>query len=302
MRSVLLLVNPYSGRGRGKRLAPHLAELISSLGFEVDLYLAEQPGTIEQRSAEAKEGQIIAVMGGDGTVNAVVHGLNSRKVPILVLPFGTANVVAKELNLSRDPLKAALTLKSYSIVDWDIAWCGDKPVVFSLSAGFDAYVVHRMAESRNGGHCSFVSYIAPSMKTMFGFRPHPIEISVDGEPLSEKSYYFLAINCKRYAGDFLVAPQASTCDGRFDLMTLASSSLCDHIRYITVALSGKMSKMRDVRLGTFVNLRAESPGKVPVQIDGEAAGFLPVTIETRPSSCCFLVPRSCEAADDAAAC
>src|ERR1700689_4579532 len=110
LQNALLIHNPNAGHGGARR------RRFASSGIEAELAETSGPGDateIAQRATSEKR-QLVIACGGDGTLNEVVNGLagqkNGHRVPLALLPGGTANVLAKELNLPWDIPSAAKKL------------------------------------------------------------------------------------------------------------------------------------------------------------------------------------------------
>src|SRR5437773_4189615 len=118
LQNALLIHNPNAGNGGHgrRRLLDQARHIFASRGIDADLAETTGPGhatEIAARAAAERRGLVIAC-GGDGTLNEIVNGLaahqNGHRVPLALLPGGTANILAKELDLPWDILKAAQKL------------------------------------------------------------------------------------------------------------------------------------------------------------------------------------------------
>src|SRR5205823_2548151 len=103
-RRLLVIHNPAAGRRsarRWRRFLDHLARL----AVPVVLRETAKRGDAEAFARAADPGEFDAVVaaGGDGTVNEVVSGLADGDLPLAVMPLGTANVLANEIGLPRNP-------------------------------------------------------------------------------------------------------------------------------------------------------------------------------------------------------
>src|SRR5258708_1130294 len=115
LQNALLIHNPNArSAGTPRRARVDAARrILNGRGIQADL--AETPGPGEAtdiaRRASTDGRQLVIACGGDGTVNEVVNGLagslNGHRVPMALLPAGTANILAQELELSRDIPTAA---------------------------------------------------------------------------------------------------------------------------------------------------------------------------------------------------
>src|SRR6266702_8890846 len=118
LSNALLIYNPTAGNGGTRRLRDldSARRILASAGIHTDLSETRGPGDAAEiaRCAGAEGRQLVIACGGDGTVNEVVNGLataqNAYRVPLALLPGGTANVLAKELGLPWDIARAAQRL------------------------------------------------------------------------------------------------------------------------------------------------------------------------------------------------
>jgi diacylglycerol kinase (ATP) len=118
IQNALLIHNPNAGNGGNgrRRLIDQARQILASGGIQAELAETTGPGhatEIAQRAVRDHR-QLVIACGGDGTLNEVVNGLanftNGHRVPLALLPGGTANILAKELDLPWDIPRAARRL------------------------------------------------------------------------------------------------------------------------------------------------------------------------------------------------
>src|SRR5246127_3951566 len=110
LRNALLIHNPNAGNGGSgrRRMLDEARRILSLGGIEAELQETRAPGDATAMAQQAtREGrQLVIACGGDGTLNEVVNGLaghsNGHRVPLALLPGGTANIMAKELDIPWD--------------------------------------------------------------------------------------------------------------------------------------------------------------------------------------------------------
>jgi diacylglycerol kinase family enzyme len=115
MRRVLLFVNPIFEQRRVHRDAiARIAVLLGSGGRSIEVVqtLSAQSAGDQARQGIEEGFDTILVCGGDGTVFNVIQGVAGTEIPVGILPFGTGNVLAQNLDLPRDPVEAARRLIS----------------------------------------------------------------------------------------------------------------------------------------------------------------------------------------------
>ena len=105
-RRVLIIRNPVAGQARRGYFSKVVAAL-DDLGCQVTVVNTSGPRHAEVLAARARGFEVIVAAGGDGTINEILNGLPDKAPPLAVIPMGTANVLAVELGLGDDPMRAA---------------------------------------------------------------------------------------------------------------------------------------------------------------------------------------------------
>jgi hypothetical protein len=95
----------------------------------------------------ADDYEAVLVAGGDGTINTVVNGLVGTGLPLGIIPTGSVNVMARELNIPMDIEKACERIVSGHVEPLDLGVANDRYFVSFLGVGFDAAVVRRTSGS-----------------------------------------------------------------------------------------------------------------------------------------------------------
>ena len=113
MRKVVLFVNPtFEQRASQRAIVERIAGMLhaSGVSLEIQETLSAQSAGDQARVAIADGCDAILVCGGDGTIFSIVQGVAGSEIPIGIIPFGTGNVLAQNIGLSRNPLEAARAL------------------------------------------------------------------------------------------------------------------------------------------------------------------------------------------------
>ena len=109
IKNIHIIINPASGKGEST--LPIINTSMREAGIRWEASITHQAGdAIESAKAAVKEGiDALAVYGGDGTLMEAITGLIGSEIPLVILPGGSANVMATELGIPTD-LKEACTL------------------------------------------------------------------------------------------------------------------------------------------------------------------------------------------------
>ena len=106
-KKVLIIVNPFSGKGKGVKYAGKLLSAFNSRGFKAEFIYTKSPEHTEEVAKNyASSYDMYAVCGGDGTLNRVINGCIDFDILIIFIPLGTVNIFAREFNIPADPIKA----------------------------------------------------------------------------------------------------------------------------------------------------------------------------------------------------
>ena len=287
-----IIANPVAGGGRAYeslqryvRRWPHPdweIEMLTTRGRNDAGLLASQ---LLQRPPD-----LLAVCGGDGTVNEVATHVPRPPFPIAVLPAGTANVLARELGLPLNPTRALKIALRRTIRRIDLGMLGPSSArrfLFVAGIGFDAYVVSQVRSGLKA-RLGMAAYAVAILECLRSYSFPEFQVNIGSRTLAATSC--LACNSKRYGGGLLFCPDADMGDGQLDVLILEKPSRIELARFLLLAWCGKPQKR-----GWIHRLRASSfsvsgPEKVLVQVDGELAGNLPLEIDLDSSAFPLIIP------------
>ncbi len=297
VQKIKILVNPISGRGMGMKAIPHLTRALRELGYEVEIVVTERAGQARQAcwALEPNAKAVIAV-GGDGTLNEVVNGIGDQGVPVALYAAGTGNCLAKEFRIPRNPELFCRMVAEGRTVSLDVGEVkGVRRFHSFAGVGFDARVVEELSKHRTGA-IVMSQYTAPILKALRDYNWPAIRVEVDGEEICRKAGLVIVSNIKSYAV-MEVAGAASPMDGQLDVCIFQKRSWLAMFRYAFGAFTRTHTNDRDVIYvqGKVVRLAADRPG-VPIQVDGDSAGELPVELRAVPATVKFVVPAEVAAA------
>lgn len=283
------ILNPTSGRRDMRRVVEAVAAQVERLGGRLDIRLTERAGHATGIAEElADRAEAVLVAGGDGTIAEVLNGLRGRHVPLAIIPTGTENLLARELNMPRDPKRMAGLLSCGRAVIRDLAEANGRLFASTLGVGFDAECVRRLSRVRRG-HISYLTYALPILSTFLFHRFPRLRVEVDGvEAFDDRGFVVMGV-ISRYAAGLRIAARARHDDGLCDVIAFPCRTRRRLIMHAARALARRHIKGAGVVYRQFRSARITGESGTPIQIDGDAAGELPVSVETRPSSVCYLV-------------
>jgi len=296
-RRIKIIVNPISGRGKAGRLARSVADVLRSRGCDVTIAETQRAGDARRLAAEVAGFDAVAAVGGDGTVNEVANGLPEGAPALGIIPSGTANVMAIELGLRRTPQALADAIAGGRERRWDLGIervSGRRFLLFA-SAGYDAAVVH-MFHAQRKGPIQMWQYIWWGLKSIMEYRVPRIAVELDGRELTRDAAWVQVSNVAAYGGPLVFTPRAKSDDGVFEVMVQHARRKRDVIRMFWAALLQYYLRieywMEDATFHQARRVRLWAPDgkRVPVQVDGDPGGQLPMDAEIVPGGLRVLGP------------
>jgi diacylglycerol kinase (ATP) len=290
-KPVHLIINPHSGRGATRRQLTQLRTLLHHSPWEIIEHATtgEAEATHYSHHIAANAAAVVA-WGGDGTINEVAAGLGDAKVPILICPAGTENLLAKELRISLNPQRLVSALTSGRIIECDVAEVNGRNFFQILGVGFDGEVVRRLAAARTG-HISHLSYFWPIWKTFWEHNFPRMRVFVDDQEVFHGSGLAFVGNISRYAVGLRICPAARFDDGLLDLVVFPCSERTRLLRHAAWTLLRLHPIKGNVIYRQARNIRIESDETVDCQIDGDPGPTTPIDVRMTDHRMQLLIPR-----------
>src|SRR5476651_1571396 len=300
-KAILLIRNPLAGRRR-RGLVEAVMRHVREAGWTIDLVDTTAAGDARRiaETCDAARYAVIAVAGGDGTINEVVNGLARRggETPALaIVPLGTANVLAQELGLVFKAAALANTMmtgRALLVRPGEACSAGD-PRCFSLmaGAGFDAKVVAGVSVllKRRLGKAA---YVWRSLVEARRYRPVRYAVEIDGARYEAASV--IVSRSRLYAGPYVVAPLAALGEPLLHVCLFERWGRSQTLRFGLALLLGRLPRTsgfrviagHDVRISVLSD--AGEQRLQPVQIDGDDALTLPISINVAAGTVRLLQP------------
>lgn len=287
-----VIFNPTARGGAARRFRESLARFVA----DWRLLPTTGPGTAPglARRAVAEGATLIVAAGGDGTVSEVVRGLASEPsllegVRLAVIPLGTINVFARELGIPRD-LAQAWRIAREGVERWlDVPVAAFHDAQGNLCQWAFAQLAGAGLDSRAVAAVSWplkqkigpLAYIVAGLQVLCGPQPLVRVTGPDGAPVAQGAMVLVG-NGSLYGGPVSMQPGARMDDGELNFRVFRRVGLGLIVRFGWLWLrGGPLRAGKDVcrRMNRF---RLEADAPVPLEIDGDHAGWLPAEFHLRP--------------------
>lgn len=230
----------------------------------------------------------VVAAGGDGTLFEVLNGLyqhpKSRRIPVGLLPIGTGNAFARELDLGTDGLSGAIELLRRGRtrqVDVGLVKSADASYYFLniVSMGF---AVDAGLTAKRMKFLGKTAYTLATLWQVLKLRSYPLSLEIDGRPVASDNV-FVTFSNSRYTGThFLIAPAAKIDDGQLDVTILENLPRLRLLKLFPTIYSGRHIGYKEVSCQRASRITIRSPGGMLLGPDGEFCGSSPAEISCLP--------------------
>ena len=298
MKRIIFIVN--GTKKQNKKLSEIFNFFTNSTFFsKVEFVFTEYPGhatTIAKKSSSKFD--YLIVVGGDGTLNEVINGIDlTSKVILGLLPYGTANDFARsqKLQLDAHALLKLITANSFKPIDIGLIKSLDSDASINrrfiniADIGLGGFVTQNILNNKNKFLSGKLKYAQAIIKGMIQYSK--LKIKVEGDYKFEGKILTLAVcNGQCFGFGLCISPMANIQDLSLNITRIGNVSLWDYFKNLGNLKRGKLIKHPEVDYNTILNINIFNQDKpCPIEVDGEFIGFTPVNIQILPQQIKFLI-------------
>jgi len=282
---ITIAVNPFSGRFHPGVLFS-VERSLRKHGFRVTVLAGEFSRLKEMSFGEE---DYLVVIGGDGSVNMALNALGPGKVPICIIPTGTGNALAKELEIpTSSPTRAVSLVIEGRRRKIDVGTVDGHYFLLMAGAGFDANVAKRVTQKAKR-RLKIGGYAISALLEFWRYEPHPIMMKAGDDWYQGVTVLFC--NTRTYGGPLTFARRAQIDDGSLDVVVFKKMGLMRIMQYLLMGMGLNLGSIRSqVDYFQSKSVRVFPTRPVPYQADGDYCGFLPQKIGVLQCAQEFFVP------------
>lgn len=271
-KKVLVLINPNSGKKNSKEFVLDALNVFSANNYQMEIYLSQKPMDVTHYIEEnGKRFDVVAVFGGDGTLNEATNGLMKlkHKPVISYFPTGTMNDFGTNFGLTNDMKQCANIACVGHIESFDVGKINSR--YFNYVAGFGAFCnVSYETKQELKKQIGNMAYIIKALHEIPNLHPYHVKMNLDGKVFEKDLMFGLIINGNRVAGFEMVEQADNTFkDGLFDIILVEHTpNLLELYNYPLGVLHPELN-MKYVERYQVKSIIIESQEKLAWTLDGE---------------------------------
>jgi YegS/Rv2252/BmrU family lipid kinase len=269
MNRICFIVNPLAGsRDRTQTIRGLIEEIIKPAGIEYTIDWINGPGDGSRLAAEAvaRGFDVVAAVGGDGTVNEVGQALVGKSAALGVIPAGSGNGFARNLRVPLNLPDALRLLLSPRIIRIDAGTINSRYFFSIAGIGLDAEISKSFEQHGSRGT---LSYFLAGIKPFFMYRPSPMNIHHEGGTFTASPLVMSIANGPQYGSGAIIAPRAQPDDGMLDVCMIDTLSAWTAITNLHRLFNGTIEQIPGYRSLQTRSLRIERTAPGLIHVDGD---------------------------------
>jgi YegS/Rv2252/BmrU family lipid kinase len=240
--------------------------------------------------------QLFISAGGDGTLSSVIDGLVDSNIPLVIIPTGTWNALARALDIPLEVDRAIdLVFQPHRIQTIDAMQVGDGYFVLSVSAGIGAMTM-KDVERKDKRRLGKLADLRKALTEMLEFRSFQFEVKIDGTLTRFRASELMVANTSILGLKALrLNPNIRMDDGKLNVCRIYANTVTDYLKLgLSMLRTGHERSWNVLCVEALDEVEIRSRDRIPVQGDGGLIGHLPVTVKLRPKAIQVVTPPDAE--------
>ncbi|MGK7391276.1 MAG: diacylglycerol/lipid kinase family protein [Candidatus Cyclobacteriaceae bacterium M2_1C_046] len=269
---VLVVLNPISG-GIDKKTADELLGIMAKT-YNVEQEIFRTTGENDLKNLKKKikdfKPELIIAGGGDGTINLTAKAILKTELPMGILPLGSANGLATELQIPSNLEDAYEIAVEGDTIDIDVLEVNKKYISLHLSdIGFNANLVKRFEAEEQRGK---MAYAKQFFKEYFSSKSSRFYFELNGNKFSKRAVMVVFANATMYGTGAIINPKGELNDGKFEVCIIKPYPWYAIFGMAASFFFGNLHESRYVRIISTKNITVRGRKAQTIQVDGEIIG------------------------------
>lgn len=297
----LLILNPIAGDTDKSVITDQVDDWENAFDIQIDLYRTTGNNDFEvlEKQINGNEKALIAA-GGDGTITMVAQLAIKHKLPLAILPAGSANGLAKELGIPNVNFglsllaKNQLTQQLENIVSStpqaiDVVYINDHLMLHLADFGVNAGLIRDFEAGDSRGFLGYAQHAIDQLKAL---EPFEFTIQTDEHLKTGKAIMLAFANAQRYGTGAVINPKGKLNDGHFEIVIVKDISLKNSITSLSSIITGEAEyDQEEIEIISLQKALIQLETKTPFQVDGEYIGELQaLQLQIKPNALQIIAP------------
>lgn len=289
MKKVLLLINPKSRKGADSILLAK--EQLEGLGYSIINAPYQESIDPNQLILKYKsEISYVIIGGGDGSVNAALSSLVKTQIPLVIIPLGTANNLARHYNLSTEIHDALALIDNGIEKNIDLGLVNDIYFANVVGLGLSTYVNSSVPSHLKKIFGAF-AFVLTAFYLSTKIRPFRLNIKADGKAHTRRSWQISVCNGRHYGNGLTIKYNASLVDGKLHALSTEVAKWWQGFFLIPALIRGRYKKEQDISLFEASEIELVTKRRLKIDVDGDIKTHTPAIFKVHKQALKLLVPK-----------
>ncbi len=270
---ILAAVNPISGGVDKKPFLRDFKGQMKMYGIEYQIFntTGKDDNRLFSKSLQEFQPDKVISVGGDGTTLFTAINLMQSTVPFGIIPLGSANGMATELGVEKDPLMALSDIiQTHHTCPLDLILVNELHYCLHIGdVGINANIVEDFSNDGDRGMLSYAKYFADRIQSSEEFT---ITLKINGEEHVEKGYMVAIANARKYGTGVVLNYYGNPTDGKFEIAIIKSIDARTMVRAGLSKFNEEFSRESDTKTYSCTSVEISLDKPRILQLDGEIIG------------------------------
>jgi diacylglycerol kinase (ATP) len=265
---ILFIINPISGGKTKNDWESAIRDFYKPMSTNPEFYIltgTDDNASVEHWIEKIKPSRVVAV-GGDGTISLVARQLIGKNVALGIVPAGSANGMARELDIPLTANDALNIIEHGTVKNADVIDVNNHICLHLSDIGLNAQLIKHFEEGKVRGKFGYATKV---IKTLWTKSVMSITISIKGKIVTMKALMVVLANATKYGTGAVINPEGNLYDGQFEVVIMRRLAITELFKMWFRPQPFNPTKIK-VYPATSVSI--ETTRKVHFQVDGEYLG------------------------------
>lgn len=214
-KKIVYIVNPRSGLGKKDDFESEVESCTDKTIIDYEIRYTRHKGHARELAFNYRDKvDVIVAVGGDGTINEVGSGLVSSSTALGIVPGGSGNGLARELDIPLRASHAIAVINDMCFKSIDVMQVGESYSFNVAGVGFDAVISHKFEKMRTRGPLQYMNLIT---KEYPKYKANEYVLNIDGHIFKRRAFLVSFANSSQWGNNIRIAPNAQIDDGFIDV-------------------------------------------------------------------------------------